>query len=211
MRSVAIRYGLRVNKKVDERTNIEKSAKAAAALLNSACIPKIKECLDQRNISYKETDLWFRLLVLHAYHAGMGNIRCVLDQISPTEGGIPLFQKVWSSTCRGFKNESQNYSQIAIASIINFDHVVNQFGDSVYMILGDKMMKDYYKKSLKLYKSYEYLNSCLLAYENDFIDGVITYEYFIKKVNIIRKELGHMSKLMAKSDKEIVFTKISCF
>ena len=95
MRTVALKYGLHVNSKVDDRTDLEKSARAAANLINSACIPYIKKFLNAHMVSYNETDLWFRLLVLHAYHAGAGNVSCVIDTINPTVGGVDLFQKIW--------------------------------------------------------------------------------------------------------------------
>jgi hypothetical protein len=207
MRTVAIHYGLRVNKKVDERTNIEKAAKAASSLINSACVPYIKKFLDEKNIAYKETDLWFRLLVLHAYHAGAGNVHCVIDAINPTKGGVELFQQVWQTTCRGFKNESQNYSQIALASILNFNDLINQTGDTVYLIQGDRLMRQYSRKSMKSYDAYDYLNKCMAAYESDFIDDMIPFDYFMKKISYIRKEYAHLAKQVTKSEQEFTLKK----
>jgi tetratricopeptide (TPR) repeat protein len=207
MRSVAIRYGLRVNRKVDERTNIEKSAKAAAALINKSCIPYIKRFLDENCVSYKETELWFRLLVLHAYHAGAGNIGCVIDDINPSSGGVELFQKIWLTTCRGFKNESQNYSQIALASLINFDEIINEFGDTVFLVRGDRLLRDFQRSKKKPWDSYEYLQRCMAAYENDFLDDMIPYDYFMKKINVIREEFTYLANHITNSQKEIVLKK----
>lgn len=207
MRSVAIKYGLHVNKKIDEREHTEKAAKAASALLTRSCIPNIKSYLDNRCIEYKETDLWFRLLVLHAYHAGIGNIRCALDEINPEKGGIDLFRKIWQTSCRSFRNESQNYSQIALASLLNFENLINQYGDTVFLIEGDRLMRDYSRVSVKLYESYEYLNRCLAAYESDFLDDMIPYDYFLKRVSVIRKEYGRIAKIVAKSEKDIQLRK----
>ncbi|MEZ5069213.1 MAG: transglycosylase SLT domain-containing protein [Bacteroidia bacterium] len=81
MKSVAIKYGLRVNSKVDERTDLNRAAFAASQLLKHSCIPKVKAVLDANNVSYNEEDLWFRLLVLHAYYAGPGNVACVINQL----------------------------------------------------------------------------------------------------------------------------------
>ena len=91
MRSVARKYGLVVSRKRDDRSNLEKAAKAASKLLSTACIPYIKQYLTDLNLSYNESDLWFRLLVLHAYHAGAGNVHCVLNKIQPKTGGVVLF------------------------------------------------------------------------------------------------------------------------
>ena len=120
MRSVARKYGLIVNKSRDDRTNLEKSAKVAAKLLTVGCIANVKKYLDALNISYNETDLWFRLLVLHAYHAGAGNVHCVLQKLQPNKGGIDLFAKIWQTECGGFKNESQNYSHICTCIAFKF-------------------------------------------------------------------------------------------
>ena len=207
MRSVALRYGLRVNKKIDERTDIEKSGKAASALINNSCIPYIKKFLDRQCVEYHETDLWFRLLVLHAYHAGAGNVGCVIDSINPSSGGIELIQKVWQTTCRGFKNESQNYSQIALASLINFDELLDQDGDTVFLIRGNRLFRDFNRNKLKPWDSYQYLNLCLSTYETDLLDGIISFEYFIKKITLIKKEYVLLAKIITKSEKEIVLRK----
>ena len=207
MRSVAIRYGLHVNRKIDERTNIEKAAKAASALINNSCIPNIRKFLDAHSVQYNETDLWFRLLVLHAYHAGAGNIGCVIDEINPTSGGTDLFIKIWQTTCRGFKNESQNYSQIALASLVNFDELLNEDGDTLFLVKGDRLLKNYKAKNSKTWDAYEYLMQCMAAYENDFLDDMIPYDYFMKRISYIRKEFGRIAKVVAKSDKEIVLRK----
>ena len=189
MRSVAIRYGLRVNKNIDERSDLVKSAKAASSLIKTACIPYIKKFLNEKGVPYNETDLWFRLLVLHAYHAGAGNVRCVIDAINPTEGGVALFTKVWQTTCGGFKNESQNYSQIALASLMNFDQLISENADTVFLIKGDQFMRGYNRKALKPWEAYEYLSKGIRNYERDFIDEMIPYDYFMKRIGTIRKEL----------------------
>lgn len=207
MRTVAITYGLRVNRSVDDRTDLEKSAKAASGLINRACVPYIRKFLDEKNIAYKETDLWFRLLVLHAYHAGAGNVRCVIDTINPEKGGIELFQKLWQTTCRGFKNESQNYSQIALASLVNFDHLINHNGDTVFLVHGDRLMREYSRAKMKSFDAYEHLNKCMTAYEADFVDDMIPYDYFMKKISFIRKEFAHIAKSVTKSEQELVLKK----
>lgn len=205
MRTVAVRYGLRVNKRVDERTDIDKSARAASSLIKTACIPYIKKFLDEKGVKYSETDLWFRLLVLHAYHAGAGNVRCVIDAIDPREGGVALFQKVWQTSCRGFKNESQNYSQIALASLLNFDQLISERGDSVYLIKGDYLVRGYNRKGLTPWDAYQYLSTCLRNYERDFIDDMIPYDYFMKRVGAIRKELAVIANSIA--DRDMVLKK----
>ncbi len=207
MRSVALKYGLHVNRKIDERTNIEKSARAAAALISKSCIPNIRKFLDNHSIPYSETSLWFRLLVLHAYHAGAGNVECIIDSLNPAAGGVELFQKIWQTTCRGFKNESQNYSQIALASLLNFDQLINLDGDTVFLIKGDKMLKNFNRNNYKPWDEYQFLNVCMSAYEKDLLDGMIPFDYFMKRISFIRKEFSHLAKIISNSDREIVLKK----
>jgi len=126
MRSVAIKYGLRVNRHVDERTNMDKAAVAASRFIQNVCVAQVKSILDEQQLAYKETDMWFRLLVLHAYHAGPGNVRCVINTLNPQAGGVELLKRIWQTECRGFKNESQNYSQIALATMLYFDQIISQ-------------------------------------------------------------------------------------
>ena len=189
MRSVARKYGLVVNRSRDDRTNLEKSARAAARLLNAGCIANVKKYLEELQLPYKETDLWFRLLVLHAYHAGAGNVHCVLQKLQPKKGGTDLFIKLWQTECGGFKNESQNYSQIALASLATFDELIQQDGDTVFLVTGDKSFKHYDRKNGKSWDAFHYLNNCLLDYENDLVDGTVPYDYFMKRVGKVRTEL----------------------
>jgi hypothetical protein len=206
MPSVARRFGLTVNKYRDDRSDIEKSAKAAARLIKTTCIPYIRSFLDEKNVSYKETDLWFRLLVLHAYHAGAGNVRCVINTINPSQGGIGLIQQVWQTTCGGFKNESQNYSQIALASIANFDELIGMDDDTVYLVRGDKLLHEYYRfrKSMKPYEAFEYMQQTLLTYEKDFIDEMIPYDDFMIRVEKIRKEFERIADQVKFMNQDVV-------
>ena len=204
MKAVAKRYGLRMTKNVDDRTNLEKSARAAALLLKSSCIPYVKSYLDGYHLSYNEHDLWFRLLVLHAYNAGAGNVKCVLDAINPKEGGIALFQKIWTTTCGRFKNESQNYSQIALASLLRFDEILKQDGDTVFLVQGDKYWKRYARSKSNSEQSVAYLNTCVLHYENDLVDGTIPYDYFCKRINSMRKEFIALNDRQGNLHKNII-------
>lgn len=192
MKSVAKKYGLRISKHNDERTDLIKSAGAASKLLSTVCIPRMKNLLETHNIPYSETDLWFRLLVMHAYHAGAGNVYCVINWLNPTEGGVDLFKKIWQTECGGFKNESQNYSQIALANLILFDKIINQNADTVFMVQGDRMFSKY-KRVLKNNADVSnFLNTCLRTYESDLVDGTIPFEYFVKKINMVQKELAYI-------------------
>jgi hypothetical protein len=116
MPGVARSMGLKVTKTVDERKDFDRSAYGASRLIQRICIPEAKKILNAHNIQYNETDLWFRLFVMHVYHAGAGNVRAVVNKISPTEGGQQLIVQMWQTSAASFGNSSQNYSQLALAS-----------------------------------------------------------------------------------------------
>ena len=193
MKSVARKEGLIVNGKIDERTDIERSAYGASRLLSTICIPYTKRMLDSAHVTYNETDLWFRLLVLHSYHAGAGNVAGVIKKINPCEGGMQLIQTVWQTTYGGFKNASQNYSQLALAAFCNFDEMVTQQKDSVYLIDGDKMYNSYMSCKCSPYDNCSYLGNCIAKYESDFVDGVIPFDYFISKIKSVETELSGLT------------------
>ncbi len=128
MKSVARNHGLRVDKYVDERKDFDKSAKASAHLIRTACVPEAKRILRKFDINVEgdmEYSLWFRLIVMHCYHAGAGNVNGVLTNVvKPTQGGQDLITTIWHSEYGGFRNASQNYSQLALAALIILDDLI---------------------------------------------------------------------------------------
>lgn len=116
MPRVARAQGLIVNKTIDERKDFNRSAFGAASLIKNICIPEAKNILNRHHIEYDENDIWFRLLVLHVYHAGAYNVGAVVDKIKPKEGTQELIKNLWQNKAAGFGNCSQNYSQIALAA-----------------------------------------------------------------------------------------------
>ena len=80
--------------------------------------------LKEKNISYKPTDLWYRLLVMHIYHAGAGNVKNAINVVNPTEGSMNLITQLWKTEVGQFRNASQNYSQLALASLIELDNII---------------------------------------------------------------------------------------
>ncbi len=190
MKAVAKKEGLIVNGKIDERTNVEKSAMGAARLLKTICIPYTKMILDSAHLVYNETDLWFRLLVLHSYHAGAGNVAGVIKKINPSEGGMALIQQVWQTTWGGFRNASQNYSQLALAAFCNFDELVMQQKDSVYLIDGDRMYNSYCTCKYAPFDECSYLGNCIKSYQSDLLAGSIPFDYFAAKVKAVQTQLS---------------------
>ena len=118
MPSVARAQGLTVTKYVDDRKDFEKSAYGASRLISRVCIPEAKKILNDHQITYNESDLWFRLFVLHVYHAGAMNVKAVVNKINPTDGGQSLITTMWQTSAASFGNSSQNYTQLALASQI---------------------------------------------------------------------------------------------
>jgi hypothetical protein len=125
MPGVARMYGLKVNKKKDERANFNRSAYAASMLLKTICIPKTKQLLDTLHIAYTEDELWFKLLVMHTYHAGIGNVKAALYAMPAGLQGMPLIYKLWNTNARGFQGASQNYSQLILAAYLEYDRRVD--------------------------------------------------------------------------------------
>lgn len=128
MKKVAIHLGLKVNRYKDERQDFDKSAWAAAKLLREICVPEAERILTNHNISYDKSDLWFRLFVMHIYHAGAANVEGLLNSLGPQTGGIDLITTMWQSEWGGFKNASQNYSQVALASLLTVNEIIRKNG-----------------------------------------------------------------------------------
>ena len=132
MPSVARAQGLTVNDRVDERRNFDRSAYAASRLIKRVCIPEAKKILDAHNLSYNESDLWFRLFVLHVYHAGAMNVNAVVNKIDPKEGSQELIKQMWQTSAAGFGNNSQNYTQLALASQLILHEMIYEHCEEIF-------------------------------------------------------------------------------
>jgi hypothetical protein len=132
MPSVARAQGLTVNDKVDERRNFDRSAYAASRLIKRVCIPEAKKILDSHNLTYNESDLWFRLFVLHVYHAGAMNVNAVVKKIDPKEGSQELIKLMWQTSAAGFGNNSQNYTQLALASQLILHEMIYEHCEEIF-------------------------------------------------------------------------------
>ena len=138
MKDVARLFGLKVNSKIDERKDFDRSAYAASSLIKKICIPKTKEILDSLGIKdYKENDLGFRLLVMHSYHAGAGNVKKALFSFRPTQGDINLIYTLWHTETKHFRSASQNYSQLVLAALLE---VNEKFGLAPYQQLPQQKL-----------------------------------------------------------------------
>lgn len=132
MKSVAIAQGLVVNKTVDERKDFVKSATAAASLLSSVCIPEAKRILLDLELNFSENELWFKLFVLHIYHAGAGNVQRLLQQQEMPLKGKELIVWMWQNEYGNFKNASQNYTQVAIAALLSLQDEIYEHCDFIF-------------------------------------------------------------------------------
>jgi hypothetical protein len=124
MPGVARSMGLKVGKKIDERKDFFKSAWASSKLIRTICVPQVNSMLSKRGIACDSTELWYRLLVLHVYHAGAGNVDAALNVINPTTGGMWLVKQLWVTKAAQFGNASQNYSQLAVSAMIELDYAL---------------------------------------------------------------------------------------
>lgn len=132
MKDVARLYGLKVNKQIDERANFERSAFAASSLIKKICIPKALKILDSLSIrNVNQEELWFKLLVMHVYHAGSYNVQKAVFAINPTQGNMDLIYNLWRTSVGKFKSASQNYSQLVIAAMFEMNEragVLSKYG-----------------------------------------------------------------------------------
>jgi hypothetical protein len=132
MPGVARAQGLTVNKYADERESFDRSAYGASRLMRRVCIPEAKKILNEHGLSYAENEMWFRLFVMHVYHAGAGNVRAVINKIDPTEGGQSLIKSMWLNKAAGFGNNSQNYTQLALAAQLKMYEIVKDESLQLY-------------------------------------------------------------------------------
>lgn len=132
MRKVAINLGLKVGGGIDERKDFDKSAWASAKLIRTICIPETNKILDAKGITYNPNDLWYKLLVLHTYHAGAGNVKNAINVINPTVGNMDLITTLWQTEVGSFRNASQNYSQLALATLIELDYIITNECKYIY-------------------------------------------------------------------------------
>ena len=132
MPGVARSMGLTVNKSVDERRDFIRSAFAASQLLKRVCIPSAKGIAESAGLVIDEQAIWFRLLTMHVYHAGALNVKAVVDAIGQVSSGEELIRRMWVTTAASFGNNSQNYSQLALAAHIQLNEIIAKKGSSVY-------------------------------------------------------------------------------
>ncbi|MEO0582078.1 MAG: hypothetical protein AAF135_07650 [Bacteroidota bacterium] len=128
MEGVAREQGLIVNDSIDERAQFDKAAQGAARLIHRVCLPKARGLCEKYKLDYAEHELWFRLLTMHIYHAGIGNVRRVIRKIRPKKGDQTLITKIWQTKSRRFGNASQNYSQITLATLLELDELIQKEG-----------------------------------------------------------------------------------
>jgi len=118
---VARKYGLRVDRYVDERENFDRSAYAAAMLIKEICIPYARKWCDTYGFEVDEKALWFKLLALHNYNAGAGTVKGAMAELPKNAQGNDLIKTLWKTSAGYFRSEAQNYSQLALACYLEFE------------------------------------------------------------------------------------------
>jgi len=86
--------------------------------------------------------LWFKLLVLHIYHAGARNVESLLSQLDQPLQGMELIKWMWKNEYGNFKNASQNYSQIAIAAMLTLKDIVLSDCEYIFDCNGDNSIEN---------------------------------------------------------------------
>lgn len=122
---VARSYGLKVNGYQDERANFDRSAYASAQLFKQICIPYAERWAEEYGINPEKDALWMKLLALHIYHAGAGTVKGAMKKLPPGLNGSQVIRALWKTEAGYFTNAAQNYSQIALATYIEFSHWVS--------------------------------------------------------------------------------------
>lgn len=117
---VAKKYGLVVSSGRDDRHDFTLSSMAAAKLMRDYCIPNATRMAVSLGLQPDVDQLWFQLLVMHVYNAGAGNVRKAVASVGEARNGEELIMKLWKTQAGAFGNSSQNYSQLALASYINY-------------------------------------------------------------------------------------------
>lgn len=117
---VAKKYGLLVTSGRDDRHDFKLSSMAAAKLMRDYCIPNASRMASSLGLIPNFDELWFELLVMHVYNAGAGNVRKAVGVVGEVRSGEELIMKLWKTQAGAFGNSSQNYSQLALASYINY-------------------------------------------------------------------------------------------
>jgi hypothetical protein len=131
MPKIARAQGLIVNRSMDEREDFKRSAYGSARLISRICIPEAKRILDTHGLVYNENEIWFRLFVLHVYHAGGLNVAAVVKKIDPKKGDKELIKAMWINSAANFRNSSQNYSQLVLASQLILHEMVYEDCDYI--------------------------------------------------------------------------------
>jgi hypothetical protein len=72
-------------------------------------------------VQQNENELWFKLMVMHIYHAGYSNVQNALFTFRPTEGGLDMICQLWHAKTNRFKSASQNYSQLILAAMLEMN------------------------------------------------------------------------------------------
>ena len=158
MEGVARQYGLVVNSTRDDRANFSKAASAAAKLIKDMCIPYTRKMLKAQGIPYHENDLFFRCLVLHCYHAGPGNVQAALRKINSNYAGMDLIIRLWNTESAGFKNASQNYSQVALAALLELEEMIHRKYDMICVYGDETIQRDFYIRRYAVSKDEESQN-----------------------------------------------------
>jgi hypothetical protein len=66
------------------------------------------------------------------YHAGSMNVSAVVNKIDPKVGSQALIIEMWQNSAAGFGNNSQNYTQLALASQLILHEMVYEHCEEIF-------------------------------------------------------------------------------
>ncbi len=117
---VAKKYGLSVSPGHDERLDFSRSAYAAARLIKEYAEPNADAICVAAGLEVDRQALWYQMLILHIYNAGAASVKEAAAVIGSASDPYEWIQQFWKTKAGRFGNQSQNYSQVALASYCKY-------------------------------------------------------------------------------------------
>jgi hypothetical protein len=60
------------------------------------------------------------------------NVSAVVNKIAPTKGSQDLIKQMWQTSAAGFGNNSQNYSQLALAAQLILHNMIYEHCEEIF-------------------------------------------------------------------------------
>jgi tetratricopeptide (TPR) repeat protein len=83
--------------------------------------------------------------------------------------------------------------------------MIQQDNDTVYLVTGDKKLREYYGKTAVCVDTLAFLESCLTDFEADLVQGTIPMDYFITRTASVRREMEKYYKRNGVATTEVAY------